>query len=172
MGGGFGHAVLDIGVAEPGGDIGELFEGFRIEGAFHDAAVGVAADDDFRDAQDAGGVFQGGGDAADGLRIRRDDVADDAADEEFAGFGLGEEAGVNAGICAGDEESVGTLAQGEFFEEVLVLGVNVFLEAGNASEKFVDGHYPYFRIWGSGVRTSLAGVSSSVLALERRWAEG
>jgi hypothetical protein len=83
-----------------------------MKGASHDAAIGVAANDYLGHPENADRVFDRGGDAADGVGVGRDNVADDAADEKLAGFGLGQQAGVDAGIGAGDEEGFGALAQG------------------------------------------------------------
>jgi len=132
--------VLHFGVTEPVGYVGIGLERIGIERALHDTAVGMSANDDLRDAQHSGRVFHGGGNASDGIRIRRNYVADHATDKELAGFGLSEQAGVDARIGTGDEEGIGALAHREFLEQVEVLRIDVLLEPGNALEEFVDGH--------------------------------
>jgi hypothetical protein len=142
-----GIALFHACVAEPGSDVGIRVKGFRMERAFHDAAISVAADDDRRDTQNADGIFNGRRDASDGIGIGRHDVTDDAADEEFTGLGLSEQAGVDAGIGAGDEQGVGALVESEFFEEILMLRIDVFLKAGDAAKEFFDSHLFQGTIW-------------------------
>jgi hypothetical protein len=108
----------------------------------------VATDYYGGDFQDADCVFNGGGDSADHIGVWRDDVPDHTADEEFSWFGLCEEAGVDARVGTSDEEGVGALAQGEFFEEVLMLGIDVFLESGDAPEELIEWHRDDDSRWG------------------------
>ncbi len=110
------------------------------ERAFDDAAIGVAADDDVGNAQDAGGVLDGGGNAAKRIGIQRNNIADDAADEQLAGDGLRQQAGVDARVRAGDEERIGALTHGQFLEEFAAAGIDVALELGDAAQEFFDGH--------------------------------
>jgi len=62
-----GLAVFHVGVAQPGGDVGIGCQRLGMERAFHDAAIGVAADDHLGHAQHAHRIFDGSRDAADGV---------------------------------------------------------------------------------------------------------
>src|ERR1700735_4984128 len=103
-----------------------------MERSFDDTAIGMAANDHVRHSQYAYGIFDGGRNSAQRIGIRRHDVANYAADEQLARFGLGEQARVNTRIGAGDEQRARPLAKGEFFEKILVLRVNVLLKSGGA----------------------------------------
>ena len=134
-------------MSKPCSDIGERAQGSWIEDAAHNTAIGVATDDQINHAKDAHGVFDGGGDSAQGVWVMRHDVADDPTDEEFPRLGLREEAGIDAGIGAGDKESFRALAEGEFFEQIAMLGVNVLLKVLEAAQDFLGRHVPrYFAL--------------------------
>ncbi len=108
--------------------------------ALDDAAIGMAANDYVWHPQHAHRIFDGGRNSAERIGIRRHNVADHAADEQLAWLGLGEQARVDAGIGAGDEERLGPLTQGELFEEILMLRINIPLESGDAPQEFFDRH--------------------------------
>ena len=63
-------------------------EYLRMERASNDAAIGVAADDDLRHPQHTHRIFDGGRNTANRIRIRWDNIADHAADEQLPRFGL------------------------------------------------------------------------------------
>ena len=132
FGAGLGFAMVHLSVVQPGLNGGKPLQRVRIEGASHDAAIGVAANDYFRHAKHTHGIFNGGGNTAERVGIRRHNVTNHAADEEFAGFGLRQQTWVDAGIGTGDEQGCGALAHCQFFEKILILRIDVFLEMGNA----------------------------------------
>ena len=134
-----------LGVIQPGGHAGQRFQRLGIQHALHHAAVGVPAHDHIRHAQHAHRVFDGGRNAADGVRIRRNNVADDPADEQLARLGLRQHAGIDAGIGAGDEQGFRPLPQGELLEQVAVLGVDALLESRQALENPLHGQLFYTR---------------------------
>ena len=72
-------------------------------------AVGVAAHDDVRHAEDLDRVLDRGRGPA-GHRHVRNDVAHVANDEEIAGLGARDEIGDDARVRAGDEERLRVLA--------------------------------------------------------------
>ena len=77
-----------------------------MEQGLHGAAVGVAADNDVLDLERGDGVLDDGGDAAEHFAVGGNHVADVARDEDFAGAGLGEGLGIDAGVGAGDDQGV------------------------------------------------------------------
>ena len=119
-------------VAQPSRHAWVSFQGLGMKRASHDPAIGVAADHDLRHPKHAHSVFDGGRNTTDRLGVRRNNIADHAADEKLAWFGLGDQARVNSGICARDEQCLRSLAQGEPFKELLIFRINVFLKTGDA----------------------------------------
>ena len=88
----------------------------------------MSADDDVLDAESGDGELDGGGFAAASGAVRRDDVPGVPQDEEVAGFGTGEEVGVDARIGTGDEEGFRILPMDQLLEEALQRQEGVLLE--------------------------------------------
>ena len=68
------------------------------------------------------GILDRRGNAASHHAVRRNDVADGAAEEHVAGFGLQDQIGNDARVGTGDEEGVGRLTIGEEAEALLLAG--------------------------------------------------
>ena len=96
------------------------------------AAGGVPADDDVPHAEDGDGVLDTGGDAVGARGVGGDQVSRGADDEEFAGVGLGDEFGYDAGVRAADEQGAGAVDGGQAGEEPCLGGEDVPLEAGDS----------------------------------------
>ena len=137
-------------VAQPCRDIGISSQRIGIERAFHDSAIGMAADDYLRHPQHAHRIFDRRRNAADRIRVGRHNIADHAADEQVAGFGLGEQARVDAGVGAGDEQRFRPLAERQLFKEILMPRVNIFLKSGDAPQKLFYRHIVKVPISASG----------------------
>lgn len=120
-----------ISIEEPAGDGGDIPGPIGIQEGTYGSAIGVAANDDFGDLKDGGGVFDAGGDADEVIAVDGDDVAGIPFDEEFAGGGGGDEAGDDAGIGAGEEEGLGGLAFGEAAEEGLFGGEDMIAKVAD-----------------------------------------
>jgi hypothetical protein len=132
-----GEGSLDV--VQPAAGFGQILEALAVEGGFEGSAVGVAAEDDVLDLEDVYGVLDGGRDAVDVAGRDGNDVADAAADEEVAGFGLEDQVGENAGVRAGDEEPLGGLGLGEQVKMVALEGEDFGAEALVSCEQ--PGHF-------------------------------
>jgi hypothetical protein len=120
-------------VLEPLGDVGEFGDPLRVEEAVHNAAIGVAADDDVFDFEDADGVFNGRRNAAVVIAVSGDDVAGVTADEKLAGAGLHEHVGDDAAVGTSDEKAARLLAARET-TKIFFMGGVYFL-----TELFIPG---------------------------------
>jgi hypothetical protein len=88
----------------------------------------VAADDDVLHAQCQHRVFDGSGNAAIHLPVRRNDVADVTGDEQIARRAVGDELGNDARVGAGNEHRPWLLRRGEFLEQFFLLWKNLVMK--------------------------------------------
>ncbi|MNP41737.1 hypothetical protein D3C76_1354530 [compost metagenome] len=111
----------------------------RVEYRTHGATVGVAADDDVVYAQCQHGVFDGAGNAAVHLAIRRYHVTDVTGHEQVARRTLGDQLGDDARVGAGDEHGTRGLRGGELLEQLLLLGEYVMVKTQEAVDDVLQG---------------------------------
>ncbi len=135
-----------LSVIQPSADIGKRLQRLRIQHAFHHAAIGMPANDHVGNAQHTNCILDGRRHTANRLRIVRHDIADHTAQEQLAGLGLRQQARIDSGIGAGDEQSRGPLLQGELLKQLAVLRVDILSKALQAAQDVIDWHEKAFCI--------------------------
>ncbi|CAI8774316.1 conserved hypothetical protein [Pseudomonas sp. IT-P260] len=140
------HGLRHFRMTQPGFDCRHFFQAVRIEHCPHGAAIGVAANDDVLHAQRQYRVFDGGGNAAVHLAIRRYDVADVTGHEQIARRALGDQLGHDARVGTGDEHRPWRLRRGEFLEEFFLLREDLMMKMQKAvndrSQRCIGGLRP------------------------------
>ena len=146
-----------------GNPIAKMLEMFRAALRIHErgdgAALGMAADNDVRNAEGFDGELDSGaGGVEAGVDVGgRDDVTDVFDDEKVAGFALGDEFSNDAGIGASDEQRVRLLAVArEAAKDFAIAAEFALLKPMNSFEQFLHEARESNLIESGGARKRLA----------------